>query len=206
MRRKREQITWRELQDVSLQELETQLRPVFLAAVAGDAAAYRLFLDTISMRLRGYLRGMLARAGRTEPGEVEDVLQETLLALHLSQHTYDPASPVTAWAHAIARHKLVDHLRRSGRHAGNLPLDDEAYQLAGPADDAAAEARLDLERAMAALPERTRRLIDRVKLKGASVAEAAQAAGMTETAAKVAIHRGLQAMAHFLSRRGERPE
>ncbi|MFC5422330.1 sigma-70 family RNA polymerase sigma factor [Bosea eneae] len=190
---------------LSLDELETQLRPVFLAALAGDAAAYRLFLDAISVRLRGYLRGMLARAGRHEPSEIEDVLQETLLALHLSQHTYDRTSPVTAWAHAIARYKLIDHLRRSGRHAGSLPLDDEAYQLADPTGGAASEARLDLERAMATLPERTRRLIDRVKLQGGSIAEAAQAAGMTETAAKVAIHRGLQAMARFLSRRGERP-
>lgn len=189
---------------MSLDELETQLRPVFLAALDGDAAAYRRFLDRISVRLRGYLRQMLARAGRSEPSEVEDVLQETLLALHLSQHTYDPASPVTAWAHAIARHKLVDHLRRSGRHAGKLPLDDEAHRLAGPAEDAAAEARLDLERAMATLPERTRNLIDQVKLRGASVAEAALATKMTETAAKVAIHRGLQAMARFLARRGER--
>jgi RNA polymerase sigma-70 factor (ECF subfamily) len=190
---------------VSLQELETQLRPLFLAALAGDAAAYRLFLDTISARLRGYLRQMLARTGRTDASEAEDVLQETLLALHLSRHTYDAASPVTAWAHAIARYKLVDHLRRSGRHADALPLEDEAHQHAGPADSAASEARLDLTRAMAALPERTRSLIDRVKLQGATVAEAAQAAGMTETAAKVAIHRGLQAMAKFLSRRGTRP-
>lgn len=190
---------------LSLDELETQLRPAFLAALAGDAGAYRLFLDAISARLRGYLRQMLARAGRTEASETEDVLQETLLALHLSRHTYDPASPVTAWAHAIARYKLVDHLRRSGRHAGNLPLDDEAFQFAGPSDGAAAEARLDLERAMAGLPERTRGLIDKVKLQGASVAEAASAAGMTETAAKVAIHRGLRAMAKFLTKRGGRP-
>lgn len=190
---------------LSLDELEAQLRPVFLAALTGDEAAYRLFLDTISVRLRGYLRRMLTRAGRSEASEVEDVLQEVLLALHLSQHTYDPASPVTAWAHAIARYKLVDHLRRTSRHAGNQPLDDEAYHLAGPADSAASEARLDLERAMAALPERTRGLIDRVKLQGTTVAEAARASGMTETAAKVAIHRGLQAMARFFSRRGERP-
>lgn len=189
---------------LSLAELETQLRPVFLAALAGDAAAYRLFLDAISARLRGFLRQMLLRVGRSEASEAEDVLQETLLALHLSRHTYDPASPVTAWAHAIARHKLVDHLRRSGRHAANLPLDDEAYQLAA-ADGAAPDARLDLERAMQALPERTRALIDRVKIQGASISEAAEAEGMTETAAKVAIHRGLKAMAKFLTRRGTGP-
>lgn len=190
---------------MSLDDLEQQLRPAFLAALAGDPAAYRRFLDAISARLRGYLRQMLARAGRTEASEAEDVLQETLLALHLSRHTYDPASPVTAWAHAIARYKLVDHLRRSGRHAGNLPLDDDAFQLAGPPEGAAVEARLDLARAMQALPERTRGLIDRVKLQGASVSEAAGAAGMSETAAKVAIHRGLQAMAKFLAKRGTKP-
>lgn len=189
---------------MSLAELETQLRPVFLAALAGDAAAYRLFLDTISVRLRGYLRQMLLRVGRSEASEAEDVLQETLLALHLSRHTYDPGSPLTAWAHAIARHKLVDHLRRSGRHAANLPLDDEAFQLAAP-DGAVPDARLDLQRAMQALPERTRMLIDRVKLQGASIAEAADAEGMTETAAKVAIHRGLKAMARFLTKRGTGP-
>lgn len=186
---------------MSLHELETQLRPLFLAALAGEAAAYRRFLDAIAGQLRAYLRRMLARSGRTEASEAEDVLQETLLALHLSRHTYDPASPVTAWAYAIARHKLVDHLRRSGRHAGALPLDDDVHQLAGPSDRAAVEARLDLSRAMAALPERTRGLIDRVKLQGATVAEAARAAGMTETAAKVAIHRGLQAVAKLLVRR-----
>jgi RNA polymerase sigma factor (sigma-70 family) len=186
---------------VSLDQLEAQLRPVFLAGLGGDAAAYRRFLETISMRLRGYLRSQLARVGRQEASEAEDVLQETLLALHLSRHTYDPASPVTAWAHAIARYKLVDHLRRSGRHAANLPLDDEAYQLAAP-DTVASDARLDLARAMQALPERTRTLIDRVKVQGCTMAEAADAAGMTETAAKVAIHRGLRALARILTRRG----
>lgn len=187
---------------MSLEELETQLRPLFMAALAGDEAGYRAFLEAISARLRPYLRQMLARSGRREDSEIEDVLQETLLALHLSRHTYDTASPVTAWAHAIARYKLVDHLRRTGRHAGSLPLDDEAFQLAGPPDSAACEARLDLGRAMDALPARTRGLIEQVKLQGASIAEAAGTAGMTETAAKVAIHRGLQAMARFLSRRG----
>ncbi|SFD52758.1 RNA polymerase sigma-70 factor, ECF subfamily [Bosea sp. CRIB-10] len=184
---------------MSLDELEAQLRPAFLAALAGDEAAYRSFLDAISMRLRGSLQRMLARAGRPDPSEAEDVLQETLLALHLSRHTYEPSSPVTAWAHAIARYKLVDHLRRTGRHVGNLPLDDEAYRLAAP-ESAAVDAHLDLSRALGAVPERTRRLIDHVKLQGASVRDAARDVGMTEIAAKVAIHRGLRAMARFLSR------
>ncbi len=83
--------------------------------------------------------------------------------------------------------------------AGHLPLEEEAFALAAP-DSQASDARMDLARAMEGLPERTRRLIDRVKLQGGSVAEAAREAGMSETAAKVAIHRGLKAMARFLTR------
>jgi RNA polymerase sigma factor (sigma-70 family) len=189
---------------LSLDDLEAALRPAFLAGLEGDGAAYRRVLDLIGPRLRGFLRGHLARAGLAGADEAEDVLQETLLALHLSRHTYDPAIPVSAWAHAIARYKLIDHLRRSGRHRGHLPIEDEALGLAA-APSAASDAKLDVERALAGLPERTRRLIDRVKLQGGSLAEAAEAAGMTETAAKVALHRGLKAMAKILSRRGTRP-
>lgn len=184
---------------VTLDELEAQLRPAFLAGLAGDAAAYRYFLDHVSARLRAYLRQQLARAGRPDPGEAEDVLQETLLALHLSQHTYDPDGPVTAWAHAIARHKAVDHLRRTGRHAGGVPIDDVTHFLAAP-EPVSSDARLDLAKAMANTPERTRRLIEQVKMQGYSVAEAARAAGMTETAAKVAIHRGLRMLARALTK------
>jgi RNA polymerase sigma-70 factor, ECF subfamily len=59
------------------------------------------------------------------PDEVEDLVQETLLALHLQRGTYDPALPVSAWVLAIARHKLVDLFRRRGRReALHEPLDD----------------------------------------------------------------------------------
>ena len=186
---------------VSLNDLEQQLRPDFIASLTGDAAAYRRFLDRISVRLRAQLRLMLARAGRHEQSEVEDVLQEVLLGMHLSRHTYDPTVPVTAWAHAIARYKLVDHLRRSGRHVGHHVLDDAATMIAGPDTTSAADARLDLGIAMQSLPERTRALIDKVRLQGASVAEAAAAAGMTEAAAKVAIHRGMLSLATFMRKR-----
>jgi RNA polymerase sigma-70 factor (ECF subfamily) len=190
---------------MSLDELEQRLRPLFLGALAGDAGAYRLFLDQISLRLRGHLRQALSRAGRSEASEAEDVLQETLLAIHLARHTYEPTSPVTAWAHAIARYKLVDHLRRTGRHAAARQLDDDALALAAPAEHGAVDSRLDLERAMRVLPERTQVLIDRVKIDGQTVAEAAVAVGMTENAAKVAIHRGLLAMAKVLSGRARKP-
>ena len=180
------------------------LSALMRAARKGDDEAYRRLLLRVATWLRAVASRGLAAAGRPN-ADCEDIVQETLLAMHLKRDTWDETQPLQPWLRAIARHKLVDHLRRSGRHAGALPLDDEAHQLAGPPEGAAADARLDLSRALDALPERTRRLIDQVKLQGASVAEAAGRAGMTETAAKVAIHRGLQAMAKFLSKRRTGP-
>ena len=92
---------------------EDRLRALMLAASGGDGAAYRALLDALARHLRAFLRRRLARM----PDEVEDLVQETLLAIHNQRHTYDPDQPLTAWVHAIARYKLVDMLRRHGRHA-----------------------------------------------------------------------------------------
>jgi RNA polymerase sigma-70 factor (ECF subfamily) len=97
--------------------------------------------------------------------------------------------------HAIARYKLFDCLRRRGR--GDLltdPLDDELDVLS-TADTDAAEARRDLAKLLETLPERQRLPIVYVKVQGLSVAEAARLTGMSESAVKVAVHRGLKALA-----------
>lgn len=179
-------------------EPEDRSRAAFLAALEGDRAAYRSFLDNISGRLRIYLRQQLRQSGRTDPGEAEDVLQETLLAIHLSRHTYNSSSSVVAWVYAIARYKLIDHLRRNGRHSGSLQIEDD-MNLPDESDLVGVDSRLDLHKAMKSLPERTRSLIELVKLQGHSVADAARSAGMTETAAKVSIHRGLRQLARKLA-------
>jgi RNA polymerase sigma-70 factor (ECF subfamily) len=127
---------------------------------------------------------------------VDDLVQDTLMAIHTRRETYDRGQVFTAWAFAIARYKLIDHYRRSGRRVF-VPLED-AGALFAEDDSAAADARADIERALARLPERTRALVRGVKLDELSHAEAAEKSGMTEGAVKVAVHRGLKALtAHF---------
>ena len=122
-------------------------------------------------------------------------MQETLLAVHQKRHTYRPGEPLTAWVHAIARYKLVDLLRaRSIREVLNDPLDDELDVFAS-SDNDAAEARRDLSKLLADLPERQRLPIVHVKLEGLSVVEVAQLTGMSESAVKIGVHRGLKALA-----------
>ena len=170
---------------------EDRLRGLLVRGLAGDAAAYHAFLRDLGSHLRAFLRKRLVRL----PDEVEDLVQETLIAVHNQRHTYEPSVPLTAWLHAIARYKLVDLLRRRGRReALTDPLDDDTgFLVASDAD--AADARRDVARLLDTLPERHRLPIVHVKLEGRSVAEAARLTGMSESAVKVGVHRGLKALA-----------
>jgi RNA polymerase sigma-70 factor (ECF subfamily) len=170
---------------------EDRLKDFLVRGLAGDGAAYHRFLGELSGHLRAFLRRRLARM----PDDVEDLVQETLLAVHNQRHTFDAAQPLTAWVHAIARYKLVDFLRRrSRRDLLTEPLDDELEVLSS-ADADAAEARRDLARLLETLPERQRMPIVYVKVQGLSVIETARLTGMSASAVKVAVHRGLKALA-----------
>lgn len=173
------------------QPAETRLRVSFLRGLDGDAAAYHAFLDDLSGHLRAFLRKRLYRL----PDEVEDIVQEILIAVHNGRHTYRPAQPLTAWVHAIARYKLTDFLRRRARHeALNEPLDEQA-ELFAATDDEADEARRDVKKLLEVLPDKQRLPILHVKLQGLSVAEAARLTGLSESAVKIGVHRGLKALA-----------
>lgn len=177
-----------------MREREDQLKSLLLRGLAGEAAAYEAFLRELGAILRAFLRGRLARV----PDEVEDLVQETLIAVHNQRHTYDAGQPVTAWAHAIARYKMIDFLRRrSIREAVQEPLEDDADFLAS-SDEEAREARRDLAVLLDRLPDRHRLPIVLVKLEGLSVAEAAKRTGMSESAVKVGVHRGLKALAALI--------
>ena len=158
--------------------------------LAGDAAAYHLLLQELSAHLRAFFRVRLQRV----PDEVEDLVQETLLAVHNQRHTYDSAQPLTAWIHAIAHYKMVDLWRRRSRYEVlNDPLDDQA-DLFTAADTEASDARRDLGKLLSQLPDQQRLPILHMKLEGLSVAETAQVTGMSESAVKVGVHRGLKAL------------
>lgn len=179
---------------------ESRLQALLLAGLAGDADAYRRFLIELSAFVRAFLRRRLERM----PGEVEDLVQEVLLAVHNQRHTYDAALPLTAWVHAIARYRLVDMLRRHAvREALHQPLpedDSEAATLFTRPEHEAADAQRDVTALLAQLPEHQRLPILHVKIEGRSVAETAVLTGLSESGVKVGVHRGLRKLAALLRR------
>lgn len=176
---------------VARSEAEIALRDLFLRGLDGDEVAYRAFLQKLGAHLRAYL----ARRLFGWPDEVEDLVQECLLAMHNQRHTYQSDQPLTAWVHAIARYKMIDLLRaKSAREALHEPLDDDLAVFAESATESS-DARRDLTGLLDTLPDRHRLPIVHVKLEGLSVAETAKLTGMSESAVKVGIHRGLKALA-----------
>ena len=173
---------------------EDELRALLLKGLAGDEAAHRTFLMEAAALLRSYFRNRL----RGAPDDAEDLVQETLVALHTRRDSYDPSLPLTAWMYAIARYRLIDFLRRKKRRGEHTAID--ALEIGGvdPAFEAG-EAKRDVTRLLAKLPEKQRRAIELVKLQEHSVEEASKLTGYGVSDIKVSIHRGMKALMKLMA-------
>jgi len=181
---------------------ETELRRLMSAGLDGDAEAHRLLLTLISRRLRAYFRTRLARLGHGAV-EAEDLVQEALIAVHTRRHTYDAAQLFTPWLYGIARYKFLDYVRRTRASMRDVPIEEAADAMAQ--DEAeSVESTIDVERLLEDLPQKMRQAIQDVKLDGLSVRDAASRSGMSPSAVKVSVHRGLKRLARRMAKERER--
>lgn len=162
------------------------------AALAGDFSAYERLLRAMTPVLRAIARRGLARTGQSE-AESEDIVQETLLAIHLKRHTWDSDRPITPWVRAIAHNKLVDHLRRRGGRS-DIPIEGLEDSLAENDDTPPVETR-DVQPYVDGLPERQKQVLVCILQEEISIGETAKRLKITEGAVRVALHRGLAAVA-----------
>ena len=168
---------------------EAQYREWMLAGLSGDRAAYSRLLAQLTGHLRAYF-------ARRVGNDAEDLVQETLIAIHTKRATYDPALPFTAWVHGIARYKMIDAFRREKRRP-TVALED-APDIFAHDDTEASAARRDVEKLLATLPAKKRDLVRAVKLEGRSIAEEAEAAGLSESVVKVTVHRAVKSLGQEL--------
>jgi len=170
-------------------DIEARMKGLMLRGLDGDATAHATLLSELSR----YLRSFLARRLGRDAADLEDLVQEVLLAIHLKRETYDRAQPFTSWAYTIARYKMIDHLRRS--HVRRTEMLDEASDLFASEEADEGDAKLDLDRVLAELSPKQRSLLEDVKIRGLSMREAGEKAGISEGAAKISVHRALKLLA-----------
>lgn len=174
---------------------EEQLRAMMVSGLDGDAAAHTALLRLLAPMLRSFYR----RRVRDGDDEIEDLVQETLIAIHTRRISYDRDRAFTAWLFAIARHKMIDHFRRRRLM---VPIEWLEETLVAEGFEEAGSAQMDVTRLLDNLPVKQARAIRDTKIEGLSVAEAAEKAGIGESDVKVSVHRGLKALAARI--RGER--
>ncbi|MDX2265165.1 MAG: sigma-70 family RNA polymerase sigma factor [Hyphomicrobiales bacterium] len=170
---------------------EERWRTLLLAARAGDGAAYRTLLSELARHIRNIARRASVSA-HLSAADLEDIVQETLLAVHLKQHTWNADEPFGPWVRAITRYKSIDVIRRRGGRT-HLPIEDYADSLPAETAEAQLPAR-DIIRMAETLGEKPRSIVLAMFVDGLSTGEIAQKFSMTEGAVRVAVHRALSAL------------
>ncbi|MEO5866384.1 MAG: sigma-70 family RNA polymerase sigma factor [Sphingomonas sp.] len=162
---------------------EGELRALMMSGLDGNAGDHAALLRALVPLLTGFYRR------RAADGDIDDLVQETLIAVHTRRGTYDRARPFTAWLFAIARYKMIDHFRRTRRTVSMEGL-EEILVTEGFEDSSGA--RMDVDQLLDTLPEKQARMIRATRLDGLSVAEAARRDRIGESDVKVSVHRGLK--------------
>jgi RNA polymerase sigma-70 factor (ECF subfamily) len=171
------------------QDQEAELGRLMVAAQRGDRESYEMLLHRVAGLAQAFVR---KRAG--EAAWCDDVVQESLLAVHRARHTYDPARPFVPWLYAIVQNRFIDALRLQRRRLLR-ELDAAAASEHGARPAQERDALLgDVRRAVRTLPENQRRVIELLKFEDLSVREVAVRLGITETNVKVTAHRGYRAL------------
>jgi RNA polymerase sigma-70 factor (ECF subfamily) len=169
----------------------------------GDRQAYRTLLEDLAP----YLRSIAGRCFK-QPSDIEDAVQDVLLAVHMVRHTYDPSRPFGPWLLAITNRRIIDRLRREMRQkAREIALSAEHETFSGPPanlDDVNFD-EVALGQAIDRLPPEQRQAIKMLKLSEMSLKEAAAASGRSITALKVATHRAIKSLRKMLVQRSGRP-
>lgn len=166
---------------------DSTLADLLRRALGGDQKAYADFLRAVAPLVRGAVQRKAAAAGF----DTEDIVQETLMAVHAKRHTWRQDAPVLPWVFAIARHKTIDAFRRRGRHVV-LDIDDFSETIAAP--EAETVSARELDRALQGLAPGQRAVVSSISVEGLSIGETAARLGMSEAAVRVALHRGLNAI------------
>jgi RNA polymerase sigma-70 factor (ECF subfamily) len=177
---------------------ESELRALMMAGLDGDAVPYHALLERLTGHLRAYYRHRFLRIGHG-PTEAEDLVQETLIGIHTHRHTYDPSQRFTPWVYAIARYKFLDYLRRQKSSLNDIPV-ESAEELVANSQTSVVESSLDLKRLMVKISPKARQAIHYLKVQRLSASEAAARCRMSESAVKIAAHRGLKALVLLIAK------
>jgi len=177
--------------------LDRELAELMRRAQGGDRLAYERLLTEVMVLVKRFAQNRVRHANW-----LEDVAQETLLAIHRDRHSYDPARPFLPWMYAIARHRLLDFAEKQRRRWENEVLEQTAH-LEVAAEPTIVERGTPagfLRQALTLLSLKQQEIIHLLKFEGFSVAEISRKTGISESSVKVTAHRGYRQLRRLMER------
>ncbi|MFN8167933.1 MAG: RNA polymerase sigma factor SigM [Candidatus Nanopelagicales bacterium] len=174
-------------------------KDLLAAHVAGDPDAF----GELVRRHRDRLWAVALRT-TSDPEEASDALQDAFISAYRNAASFRGESAVTTWLHRVVVNACLDRMRRRKvRPTVALPEEDAesgGRGIADPRDDLdRLELRLEIDKALAALPVDQRAAIVLVDVEGLSVVEAAAALGVPEGTVKSRCSRGRARLAVALA-------
>lgn len=165
------------------------------AAQQGDRSAFDVLAQTYAPLLRGFV---LRRVGADA---VEDVVQETLIAVWTGLPRYSRRASFKAWLFAIALRKCADFHRARGRSVVEAPL-EQAEFMADMRQDwyAAAEWKQTVRNLLTLLPEEQREVIELYYYAELTLPEIAVGVGRNINTVKYQFYRAHALMEQELTR------
>jgi len=173
---------------VSDQATEKTLEQLMHAYQESEAAAPSELVERLTPQLRRFFLRLQASGP-----DAEDLLQDFWLRVHRFRHTYRRDSPLLPWLFAIARNTRVDGFRRAKRQITTPVLEMDQLPDTRSASNGY-EARLDLQRLLALLPDGQREVVTLLKLSGLTLEEVAAATGNSVGGVKQKAHRAYKRM------------
>jgi len=173
-------------------EDEARWSALMASAQQGNEHDYRQLLREVGDAVKGYIT---LRIGVHET--IEDCVQEVLIAVHQARHTYDPQRKFRPWLFAIARHKVIDSLRRRGARSKQEARHSHEHAISTTSDSM--EDSVSSGLLIQSLPAPHREAITLTKIVGLSTAEAASRLKISESALKVRVHRGISRLRKLLA-------
>ncbi|MBV6271797.1 RNA polymerase sigma factor [Alcaligenaceae bacterium CGII-47] len=163
---------------------DTELPQLISAAQHGDPAAIDQLLTTCQIRVRRYARK------HCEASDVDDAVQETLLAISRKIKVLKAPAAFASWVFVIVKRECGKLYRAMFRHE---PLTEDLAEqvLACRTDD---DLRVDLIRALERLPQNYREVLLMRDFEGLTIAEICARLDEPDGAVKSRLHRAREAL------------
>jgi len=149
-------------------------------------------------RLRRYARALTRGADRAD-----DLVQDTLVRALTKGHLWQPGTDIRAWLFTIMHNQYVNMVRREMRDSATVDIEQLSSTLVATTDPTVGRQLVELDRALARLPDEQREVILLVGLEGMAYESAAQILGVPIGTVRSRLSRGRDSLRQLMGRKQE---